>query len=652
MELIKIRLYFFINLLLLGILYAIELPRKKLAGPPEEFPFYKLPTPTINSLKEESAMFFKNFKYDKINQDTILWDLKLLVDNNEQFSFSFFSPAEKFLHFTLKDPQGSIINLEEHAIPDNFPIGLYHVSCTTYIFDNPSIGEWTLIVKPKDLEKFINFMKSRVIFFGSHDAAVLLWNKNPMKIYSHLNTYNLKVGQDIGLVATLIEQNFFNDSVSVTPIKLKNINNAIMDIIYPDGKEINVDMKDDGLNYDIAANDGIYGAFIKATEVGNYRVQSVLSGTKLDGTRFIRTSQHIITVIDDKITLNGLAFGEMQKSNNRMDVNIGVKINQQKFNSEESLFRAYTEIWAKNEANEDIPVCWISGIVNVEQSKEKGSFVTLELDLRWLSRVNAKEPITLKNVYIQDAYTHIPLSQFDQISLKTFEITKLLKSLHLDGTIITKEMKQGIPPPNFNLTRTSSVGSGALVLLHGYCADGNPWEKFTEWTNGHFFNKKKANLLNEEFAQIVAEFAQERNLDTYSIVGHSQGGMVAVHLLNYYFTGLDKAANGRIIQSVGSPYQGCTVAGSAANLGKLFGISCGENFDLTVDGAKLWLAGISLDVRKHIYYYTTTYQQGTFFGDYCNLAINFLLEWPNDGTAELDYSNIPNGNNMGNKQKW
>jgi hypothetical protein len=35
--------------------------------------------------------------------------------------------------------------------------------------------------------------------------------------------------------------------------------------------------------------------------------------------------------------------------------------------------------------------------------------------------------------------------------------------------------------------------------------------------------------------------------------------------------------------------QGCSGAGSGANLIKLFGVACGANADLTPDGAALWL---------------------------------------------------------------
>jgi len=51
-------------------------------------------------------------------------------------------------------------------------------------------------------------------------------------------------------------------------------------------------------------------------------------------------------------------------------------------------------------------------------------------------------------------------------------------------------------------------------------------------------------------------------------------------------------------------------------------------------------------------FYTTTYVQGKFLGDYCNLATNLVLKWPNDGVAEFELSQLPGGQNMGNTEGW
>jgi len=139
--------------------------------------------------------------------------------------------------------------------------------------------------------------------------------------------------------------------------------------------------------------------------------------------------------------------------------------------------------------------------------------------------------------------------------------------------------------------------------------------------------------------------------ESYSIVGHSQGGMVGAHLHNFYYTGLEFASNGIKIQTVGTPWFGSTAAGSLANLGDVFGVGCGSNNDLSVDGAANWITGISSLTRDDIHFYTTTYQLGNLFGDSCNLAMNLVLSWPNDGTTERKYAALTGGHFEGNTEK-
>jgi len=114
---------------------------------------------------------------------------------------------------------------------------------------------------------------------------------------------------------------------------------------------------------------------------------------------------------------------------------------------------------------------------------------------------------------------------------------------------------------------------------------------------------------------------------------------------------LENAKGGRLIQTVGTPWGGCSAAGDAASLGSVFGIGCGTNSDLTRDGAVNWLSGISLESRKAVHSYTTTYNLGTFFGDYCSLPMNMVLQWPNDGTTELTYGKLEGGVYEGNTEK-
>jgi len=263
----------------------------------------------------------------------------------------------------------------------------------------------------------------------------------------------------------------------------------------------------------------------------------------------------------------------------------------------------------------------------------------------------------LKNVIIQEAEDFVPVSSYTSISVDMSAVTHatLMSAISTEELIDepTKEMLEGVLPKHFQDKMTNAAGvAGAVILLHGYCSGSNPFAANPgDWTNAYYFLRASSTDTHDSFAKYVLAFAESNGIDSFSLVGHSQGGSVSAHIKNFYFSGLDLVGSGRLIQSIGTPYEGCSAAGSAANLGSIFGVGCGTNFDLSVDGSKLWEPTITTATRKQIYYYTTTYQQGNLFGDSCSMAMNMILEWPNDGTAEIVYTDIKNANNMGNTQK-
>jgi len=277
--------------------------------------------------------------------------------------------------------------------------------------------------------------------------------------------------------------------------------------------------------------------------------------------------------------------------------------------------------------------------------------VTLQLNLNWLTNAGVKGPLHLINTYVADSSTSFPITKFNNdIIVKNSELKEKNYTNFFDrkGPItITKEMRFGVNP-----LKANSTAGPTLILLHGYCSADNPFQKNSHVFSGaSFFLDMNANIGNDAFAMRVDNHAKKIGANRYSVIGHSQGGMVSLHLLNHYWTGLDHAANGRLVQSIGTPWLGNSVAGSAANLGKAFGVGCGANVDLTNDGAKNWLAGINKANFQYVYYYTSTYKQGSLFGDYCNMAINALIQWPNDGVTEIKYTTLPGATNCGNKEQ-
>jgi len=548
----------------------------------------------------------------------------------------------------LTDANGNNVPLN-NGVQGNFPIGQMSVPETSWMFNNPQPGTWKLEMRSTQVVDFSNYP------FGKTEddvpaGYVLVWNDSPLMIYSHLTTYQMEVGQEIGIVSMVLDNRISGNHSRLRLGVVKDIvSEAVMEVTLPDGSEEDVQMHDDGLHGDGEANDGIYGGILVASEPGVYKAEPFLEGTTTSGLPFTRTSSHLLSAVPDYVDLTGTANGQIV---NKKYISLNLEVDPQSTTT--STLRAYSEVYGIDKVSGNtIPVCWVSSLVDV-QSNNGNSFVSLQLDLDWLALANAQPPLTLKNVIIQESNTFVPVALADEISVTMDAYSfKTAASYNKKVVAITKEMKQGLPPAGFfNKTGVE----GAIIILHGYCSTENPWSPYPEdLTNPYFFliSEEGVSVTNDQFSQSVLTFAQENGISSYSLVGHSQGGMVSAHISNYYFSGLDTLTSngGRKIQSLGTPYEGCSAAGSAANLGKAFGIGCGENIDLSTDGARLWLSGISTDAKSDVHYYTTSYKLGNLFGDYCNLAINMVLEWPNDGTSELVYTNLDGANDQGNTQK-
>lgn len=141
-------------------------------------------------------------------------------------------------------------------------------------------------------------------------------------------------------------------------------------------------------------------------------------------------------------------------------------------------------------------------------------------------------------------------------------------------------------------------------------------------------------------------------MKSFGVAAHSQGGMAALHLSTFYWSGLDWAKGERLIQSVGAPYQGTALAGNAAVLGDIFGSGCGSNADMTYDGSAVWLSLIPSWARANVWYWTTSFTDRPLAYDYCNFFTDLLLSDPNDGVIERSAGQLPGATNMGHTEGW
>ncbi|HZL99045.1 MAG TPA: hypothetical protein VFD43_02235, partial [Planctomycetota bacterium] len=407
---------------------------------------------------------------------------------------------------------------------------------------------------------------------------------------------------------------------------------------------------DDGLHDDGAPGDGLLGAWVGPLAPGPARLAVQVAALAADGAPLVRTVQHAFVVEAPAARLAGWANAGVLD-----ETRLAVEVALQPLGPLRRLHLS-AEVWGPDASGALVPVAWLSHI-GLPVETWGTSSLTLQLDGRWLARAGTAGPLELRAVRLQDPDSHV---LFDALAACPLPADALPPSASLPAGAITTEMLVGPPPPGApppTLAPAGSLGmapglpggpSGsmllerpwqrALMLSHGYCSGGNVWPAADFTPPKLVFLDPNANRSNDEFAQLLA--AAGAGQDSFGFVGHSQGGLAALHLLTYYHSGLDLAAGPRRIQSVASPYQGTPLA-------SLGFFACGVNNDMTTSGAPLWLSGIPTWARQEVYYWTTQNS-----GSVCNFFTDLVLDSPNDGTVEKDRGQLPGANSMGHVSGW
>jgi hypothetical protein len=309
---------------------------------------------------------------------------------------------------------------------------------------------------------------------------------------------------------------------------------------------------------------------------------------------------------------------------------------------------AGAEVWARGPDGLR-PRCWIGGMTPLDDD-----VMRLVLDTRWLHGCDGTT-VELRSVRMADVDTFVPLNRLDSAHLPFIDLPTAapmandraamqMGALHGGRTI-----RADVAAPSRPAQRTAQYGGHNLMLAHGYCEDGDAWElndfngDFTEYLN------LEQNFTHDEFALDIWSFGSQYK--SYSVIGHSQGGNAGLHLYSFYWSGIDWSTGARKVQALGTPFLGTPLAGSIADLGEVFGIQCGSNYDMTYDGAAQWASYIPGWARASTWVWSTTFEDGWFY-DYCNLFSDVLLWDPEDGVVEVSGAHLDGTNDMGTKEGW
>lgn len=383
------------------------------------------------------------------------------------------------------------------------------------------------------------------------------------------------------------------------------------------------------------------------SEPGIHRVSVDVDAELPDGHRVFRTVSLLVPVTDARAAITGASSAQDGDA-----IRIDLALEDARLPDH---FLAAAEVWGMGDAGPE-PVCWIGGMTT---SDVRNGVATAPLSLHpdWLAHSGARAPFELRRVRLEEPDHHVVFAEVERLPIE------LPDSLVIDRNVerISPEMLRGsrdtarsIPAPSAadagSLSASRDFGAHNLLLVHGYCAGGNPWPVGNFSGALEIFSDANQTRSNDQFALLLGALGDQAK--SFGVVAHSQGGCASLHLYTYYWSGLDWARGGRLIQSLGTPYQGTALAGNLAGIGEIFGAGCGENYDLTYDGAAAWLSGIPTWARQAVNFHTTSFEDQPFVFDYCSLATDFFLTDPEDGVTEQWAGQLPGGINRGHVTGW
>ncbi len=615
---------------------AQPLPRKSVAAPPEDFFRLQMPDPSEHGITSRSAMVPVELR--QTADGSWQWNGSLALEEGGPHTVAVVAPRVGEWRVSLETRDGTVVldplSLERsHRFRDSMtyqvqPLSLGSTGFAAEVFRFERLPSGQIPVRVESARPWVTPP-------GEADGYLLVGSATGQPVYSHLRDYDLTTERDLGIVAYVCDVERRGGRPPVAPGKVEA---AFARIHPPSGRSWTKPLFDDGQHGDGAVGDGVYGALFQIPFAGESVVQVDLRGRRADGSPFHRTTQHLVSVHAPTLRFGGNA--SVSADDPWIRVNFPLEVVGRRVPDSVQIGG---ELWGADRRGKTVPVAWIGGIrgPRIEQGR---AMVSLELSTEWLWRAGVLGAFELRNVRLQDPNTGLP---WDRRPVVSVDGEPRLLSGRTAGSSLTPSMLQGAPPGLDRARMQALRGTSALMLVHGYCS-GGVWPT-SDFTDSLVFEDFSQSRSHDEFAQLLA--GQASGFDSFGVVGHSQGGAAALHLLTYYWSGLDDATGGRKIQSVGTPYQGTALAGNLALLGQIFGAGCGENFDLTYDGAALWLAGIPTWARQEVFYYTTSKENPGFLSS-CIAATDLFLTNPEDGTTEQWAGQLPGANNMGHVEGW
>lgn len=582
----------------------------------------------------------------------------IYLDNVENSPLLFLGPKAEQWQISVTTPNGLVVLNEQQNRSTQLPIQTFNIGQQSFtgkqlLLNDAAGGEYQVTLTRTAHSK--QFSNSKANPDSNADGFLMFKGDPSYKVYAHLNQNMTLQNSSLQMVAYTINDRLKTaerQSMLAQPAMHGTVTQAKVTITSPSNQQRTFLLNDRGTKGDKMAGDGKFTVSLPTNETGVYTSQLQIQGIRPDGMPFSRT-------VTELYPIEAKTY-QIIPSQARLSLNKGFKaklsIPVKSTTGAEPVYLS-AELWGTSRSGEQKAAAWLGGVVSTI-ARQPNSDLELGFDTRWLSRQGLQAPFALKSVRLQSLNTNVPIARLNKlrISTKKSQVDEIYNRVSkaksseagiLNQANITTDMLMGSAPANLELA-IKAINNPKLMLVHGYCS-GDAWQS-NQFSNAVEFQDFKQNRSHEQFAQRILDYGAAYS--SYGIVAHSQGGAAALHLYSRYWSGLDYANGGRIIQSVGTPYQGTALAGNLAALGSIFGAGCGTNTDLTYSGASNWLATIPSWARSEVDYYTTSFNTKWWRYDYCHLATDLFLNDPEDGTTEKWSGQLSGAVNKGHKKGW
>lgn len=593
---------------------------KHLAGPPEEMDMVGYVDRKDTVVYSKSALI--PLQLGRNAEGELTTDIELDIDAKE-VQVMLFSGAQPSWSMGIKAPGETRYKTADRVATDvsevDFGMGNEKYPATHFQFSDITAGRWSTRIYGNE---------------GSERGYALVSSDSPY----YLQTRRYQGGETVGeKVSFVFHASIDSDVFRVVNKDIGLIQAAHMHITEPNGERFSVSGYDDGKGVDQQALDGVFYAEFIARYSGEYQVQVEVSGQTPEGLPFHRTTEHVVAVVEADVELISKQATGSSLDENRMGISIRLDAPEHK------TYRVMGEIWGSDSPDgkqTNKPVNWVSTMATI-----KNGVLSLESDNRWIMSADVYPPYEIRNLRLQDSYYFLNVLSVDRLSLQLPEISDRQRSAYKGE--VTQDMLMGKKPQEL-INRFQRNFGKKLMLVHGYCSDGSWTDSQYHFADAAVFWDLNQNRSHDEYARLLDTYGD--NFESFGIVAHSQGGAAALHLYTYYWSGLDNAGAGRLLQSVGTPYKGSPLAGVIAALGEVFGVRCGYNYNLTVIGANSWLSGIPTWARNKVNYYSTSFKDSWWRPDWCKLASDPILIDPDDGVVEKFRAQLAGGINRGHTE--